>query len=69
MKEYVTVLGDTWDGIAKKLYGEEHRAAELMDLNRERLTYMVFPDAVSIRYEEDSVQEQTPEASYPDWRT
>ena len=32
---YVTKSGDTWDGIAKTVYGDEMRADELMAANRE----------------------------------
>ena len=34
-KVYVTILGDTWDSIAYKLYGDSKRYDELLELNQE----------------------------------
>jgi len=33
MGEYVTIQGDTWDGISYKLYGDSSQMTALMTLN------------------------------------
>lgn len=34
MEQYTTVQGDTWDIIAKKVYGNEKYAGYLMEIGR-----------------------------------
>lgn len=46
MKTYTTVQGDTWDVIAKKVYGREKLADFLMANNFEHLDTMVFSSGV-----------------------
>lgn len=65
METYETVQGDTWDMIAKKVYGEERYAGYLMESNRLLLDYMIFPGGVTL-----SIPELTEEqdADLPIWR-
>lgn len=65
METYKTVQGDTWDMIAKKVYGEEKYAGYLMESNRLLLDYMIFPGGVVL-----SIPELTEEqdADLPIWR-
>lgn len=65
METYETVQGDTWDMIAKKVYGEEKYAGYLMESNRPLLDYMIFPGGVVL-----SIPELTEEqdADLPIWR-
>lgn len=65
METYETVQGDTWDIIAKKVYGEEKYAGYLMESNRLLLDYMIFPGGVAL-----SIPELTEEqdADLPIWR-
>lgn len=65
METYETVQGDTWDMIAKKVYGEEKYAGYLMESNRLLLDYMIFPGGVAL-----SISELTEEqdADLPIWR-
>lgn len=65
METYETVQGDTWDMIAKKVYGEERYAGYLMESNRLLLDYMIFPGGVAL-----SIPELTEEqdADLPIWR-
>lgn len=65
METYETVQGDTWDMIAKKVYGEEKYAGYLMESNRLLLDYMIFPGGVAL-----SIPELTEEqdADLPIWR-
>lgn len=48
MGAYETVQGDTWDMIAKKVYGKEKYADFLMENNWHVLDYMVFPSGISL---------------------
>ena len=43
MEEYRTIQGDTWDMIAKKVYGAERHLDYLMASNFELLDYFIFP--------------------------
>lgn len=65
METYETVQGDTWDMIAKKVYGKEKYAGYLMESNRLLLDYMIFPGGVVL-----SIPELTEEqdADLPIWR-
>lgn len=65
--KYITELGDTWDMIAKKVYGDETKAGLLMDNNRDLLEILIFDDGIelecpSVEVESDDI------ASYPSWR-
>lgn len=65
MEQYTTVQGDTWDVIAKKVYGEEKYAGYLMENNRLLLDYMIFPGGITL-----DIPELTEEADQdlPIWR-
>jgi hypothetical protein len=43
---YTTKSGDTWDGIAKEVYGSEYLADELMKANREQIGTFIFSAGV-----------------------
>ena len=48
-KTYKTISGDTWDGIAKKMYGNEMAVSFLMSNNQPLLSkYFVFPAGVRV---------------------
>ncbi len=42
MQNYVTALGQTWDMIAKEVYGSEKYADFLMENNPEKLHIFIF---------------------------
>lgn len=44
MEKYVTVLGDTWDAVAKKVYGDERAADLLMRANPQKIMTLMFSD-------------------------
>ena len=67
--EYIkTVSGDTWDTIAKRVYGNELRAQDLMEEreNIELLDIQVFPGGIRIAVPEVSDYSLTDEL--PSWR-
>ena len=65
MEQYTTVQGDTWDIIAKKVYGAEKYAGYLMEHNRLLLEYMIFPSGVILDIPEPT--EET-DKDLPIWR-
>ena len=49
MKEfYNTVQGDTWDVIAKRVYGAEKHLDHLMKNNFDLLDYFIFPAGIIV---------------------
>lgn len=45
---YTTKSGDTWDGIAKSVYGDELKADVLMAANREYIEIYRFDSGVEL---------------------
>lgn len=67
-KTITTIQGDTWDTIAKRVYGSELRAQDLME-DRENIRLLdtqVFPAGVTIHTPD--VQEKNALDDLPDWR-
>lgn len=67
MNIYVTVQGDMWDSIAKKVYGTETAMDALMKANPEHLTVAVFGAGVKILLPQFTAQEAASNAM-PPWR-
>lgn len=69
MDTYKTVAGDTWDIIAKKVYGDELKADRLMAerSNLPLLDYEVFPSGIALGVPE-FVEEYEDNTDIPDWR-
>jgi len=65
MEQYTTVQSDTWDIIAKKVYGNEKYAGYLMENNRLLLEYMIFPGGITLDIPE--LTEET-DPDLPIWR-
>ena len=65
MDVYKTKSGDTWDTIAKKVYGDEMRVSLLMASNQELLEYFVFPEGLLVDLPELPEEEST----LPEWRS
>lgn len=65
MDNYTTVQGDTWDIIAKKVYGDERHAGYLMENNRLLIEILIFSGGVTL-----ATPELTPAAGFelPIWR-
>lgn len=68
-KTYITISGQTWDQIAYEVYGDEYCCTCLMDANRDKLEYFVFPDGIvlDIPDKESMTLSQVP-SDYPTWR-
>lgn len=52
MEEYRTIQGDTWDMIAKKVYGAERHLDCLMASNFDLLDYFIFPAGIVVKVPE-----------------
>lgn len=65
METYETVQGDTWDMIAKKVYGDEKYAGYLMESNRLLIDYMIFPSGITLSIPEPTEEQ---DADLPIWR-
>ncbi|MDO5544947.1 MAG: LysM domain-containing protein [Eubacteriales bacterium] len=48
MASYITKSGDTWDGIAKEVYGSEYHADVLMAANRDHIDTFIFSAGVTL---------------------
>ncbi len=42
MIKYTTIPGDTWDKIAKKVYGDDHAFETIMEQNAEYIGVLIF---------------------------
>ncbi len=62
---YKTISGDTWDGIAREVYGSESHVSFLMSNNQQLLDYFIFPAGVTLIIED--LPEET--STLPDWRS
>lgn len=65
MAEYSTIQGDTWDGIAHKLYGSSLQLVRLMEANPEHMRTVIFGAGVVLQVPE--LPEQSA-AGLPPWR-
>lgn len=69
MKTYTTVSGDTWDIIARAVYGDEFKADILMKErgNIALLDYQTFPAGIVVQIPE-TVETARYDDDLPDWR-
>ena len=65
MTTYTTVLGDTWDVIAKKVYGNELLADLLMANNFDLLDIMIFSSGTKVNIPDKPLKADT---DLPPWR-
>lgn len=66
MRTYTTVSGDTWDVIAKKVYGDEKKVQEIMEANTDYLDVVIFSAGITLNVPEI---EQTSTSEYlPPWK-
>ncbi len=65
-KTYTTIQGETWDGIAYKIYGGEKYATDLMAANYRYLDILVFSSGTVL-----TVPDLPEEGgqNFPEWRT
>lgn len=66
-KIYATVLGDTWDTIAYKLFGDSKLYNPLLELNQEYSDVVMFEAGIKIKYQ-DNVIINNINDKLPPWR-
>ncbi|MFW6680675.1 tail protein X [Lacrimispora sp. AGF001] len=66
---YTTISGQTWDQIAYEVYGNEYYCDKLMDANRDKLQYFVFPDGIILKLpSNESLAQVSVSSDFPTWR-
>lgn len=66
---YTTISGQTWDQIAYEVYGDEHYCDRIMEANRDKLQYFVFPEGVQLTLpDKESITGSIVANDYPTWR-
>lgn len=63
---YITIQGDAWDSIARKVYGDEMNVDYLMQNNFPLLDVFIFDAGTVLRT--PPLPERADRASTPDWR-
>ena len=68
---YTTISGQTWDQIAYEVYGNEYYSDKLMEVNRDKLEYFVFPDGIILKIPSlETIASSVPVTNdYPAWRS
>ena len=64
---YTTKSGDTWDGIAKSVYGDELKADVLMAANREYIEIYRFDSGIEL-VTPDIEEEVAANDNLPPWK-
>lgn len=65
MRKYVTVQGDMWDGIAKKVYGHERYMNELLKANPFYHRTMIFSADITLDCPDIVIKQAN---IWPPWR-
>ncbi len=63
---YTTIAGDTWDGVAYKVYGDEKLVGYLMDVNTEHLETVIFSGGIQLAVPE--LPEENKVNNLPPWK-
>lgn len=64
-KVYKTIQGDTWDGIAAKVYGDEKYLNNLLEKNQKYKDIIIFSSGVSLELPEIEAEATT---ILPPWK-
>ncbi len=64
-KVYKTIQGDTWDGIAVKVYGDEKYLNNLLEKNQKYKDIIIFSSGVSLELPEIEAKATT---ILPPWK-
>ena len=65
MPSTITRMGETWDEISYRCFGDEHHVADIIEVNLENRDIVRFPQGVSI---ELPVLMQASNQSLPPWK-
>jgi len=67
MNTYTTIQGDTWDGIAFRLWGREHLMSALLQANPDHADVLVFSAGIVLNVPEVNVNAIQPITELPPW--
>lgn len=67
MSVHTTIQGDTWDGIAFRLWGREHLMSALIQANPDHADVLMFPAGVVLNVPEVNVNAIQPITELPPW--
>lgn len=67
-KTYTTVQGDTWDGVAYKILGDEKYLTALMNLNFNCRNFVIFPSGIELKLPEIEVSTDSYKEKLPPWK-
>jgi len=65
MKKYRTVLGDTWDHISYKEYGDYSHIQDLISANKEHMETVMFSGGIELNIPETEAKTST---NLPPWK-
>ncbi|WP_211746417.1 tail protein X [Paenibacillus sp. Marseille-Q4541] len=65
MKNYRTIQGDTWDGIAFSISGKESFMVPLIDANPDHAEVVIFPAGVTLNVPDIPISTAS---TLPPWR-
>lgn len=65
MKQYRTIQGDMWDGIAFKVYGSEAYMNVLLEANQEYAHYVILPANLRLNCPDANIRAAI---NLPPWR-
>lgn len=65
MRQYRTIQGDMWDGIAFKVYGSEAYMNTLLEANQEYAHYVIFPANIILKCPDANLRATI---NLPPWR-
>jgi hypothetical protein len=65
MTTYITISGEQWDQIARKIYGDEHYAGKLMEANPDKIDIFQFDAGTVLQVPELDEEE---DGFLPPWR-
>lgn len=66
-KTYTTLQGDTWDGIAYRLWGEERHMHTLMALNPDHMDTLIFSAGITLRLPDLAPASRDKTSQLPPW--
>lgn len=66
-KIYTTILGDTWDSIAYRLFEDSKAYDTLLELNPEYYDTVIFSAGIKIKYQDNTII-KSHEETVPPWR-
>ncbi|AKL95019.1 phage tail protein X [Clostridium aceticum] len=66
MEKYITVLGDTWDMIAYRVYGDETYARDLIKANPKHIYTVIFSGGIELNV--PAVEKRELISMLPPWK-